>query len=99
MIGPINKDSPEDYENDTSLSLTTIEDSQPQGKSKFEQLSQRTHYQAFAKFDFVYCLWGSSALRVNIKQYQTAYTWILNFKIVNRKETRLEKYEHVKYLS
>lgn len=51
MIGPINKDSPEDYENNTSLSLTTIEDIQPQGNSKFLQLSQRTFYHAVAIFD------------------------------------------------
>lgn len=50
MIGTctINKNSPEDYANDTSLSLTTIEDGQPQGKNKFLQLSQRTLYQAIA---------------------------------------------------
>lgn len=51
LIGPINKDSPEDYEIDTSLSLTNIEDIQPQGYSKFLQLSQRTFYHAVAIFD------------------------------------------------
>lgn len=53
LIGPItcNKDSPEDYEIDTSLWLITIEDIQPQGNSKFLQLSQRTFYHAVAIFD------------------------------------------------
>lgn len=51
LIGPINKDSLEDYEIDTSLSLITIEDIQPQGNSKFLQLSQRTFYHAVAIFD------------------------------------------------
>lgn len=51
LIGPIHKDSPEDYEIDTSLSLITIEDIQPQGNSKFLQLCQRTFYHAVAIFD------------------------------------------------
>lgn len=55
MIGPINKDSPENFENDTYLSLTTIENSQPQGNNKFLQLSQRTLYQAITVFD-IYAL-------------------------------------------
>lgn len=51
LIGPINKDSPEDYEIVTSLSLIAIEDIQPQCNSKFLQLCQRSFYHAVAIFD------------------------------------------------